>query len=273
MAFTLHSTETEAAPADGFEFLDTGHRRALAELGSLRTLIETMRASGLNARLREDLTEVGQFFDEFSHEHHLDEEKHVFPRLIADRDPEAVNAVRCLLEDHFWLEEDWRELSAQLKALARGEEVDLDQLADNATVFAGLLQAHMVFEETYVYPRARASVDTRLRLEMGREIAARRVRGRVPPQGVAALDAEQLDWLRARLIEREAVLRRAMLEDEVRIQAVERSELEDLREALGRIADGRYGICADCGSALLLSQLLTQPESSLCAACRASYFK
>ena len=163
-----------AAPDDGFEILDAAHAQAVHELDRLATLIERLRSHGPDPQARELAAEIGGFFDRYAREHHADEEKHVFPRLIEQGTPETVKAVHCLLQDHRWLDEDWLEVGAQIDAVASGQGwVDIDRLSEGAGIFAGLLRAHIALEESHIYPRARAVLDSNLRLEMGREIAAR----------------------------------------------------------------------------------------------------
>lgn len=45
------------------------------------------------------------------------------------------------------------------------------------------------------------------------------------------------------------------------------SSLERIDRALAKLADGTYGICDDCGRAILPARLAAAPESSLCVAC------
>ncbi len=45
------------------------------------------------------------------------------------------------------------------------------------------------------------------------------------------------------------------------------SSLERIDRALAKLADGTYGICDDCGRAILPARLQAAPESSLCVPC------
>lgn len=42
-----------------------------------------------------------------------------------------------------------------------------------------------------------------------------------------------------------------------------------LTDALARMADGRYAVCAECGGAIAFERLFVFPEAPLCAACGA----
>ena len=127
--------------------------------------------------------EVVAFFSTTARQHHEDEERHVFPRLMNSGDPDIVQAVLGLLQDHFWLEVDWTELSPLLDAVAAGQSCpDLDTLHEGVQIFTALSRAHIALEESCIYPEARARLLDRDRHEMGREMANRRrsLRKRLP---------------------------------------------------------------------------------------------
>src|SRR5207245_902874 len=114
--------------------------------------------------------EIVRFFSATARLHHEDEERHVFPKLLACGDPKIVQAVLELQQDHRWLEVDWLELAPLLDAAAAGQSCyDLDSLREGAKVFTALSHAHIALEESCIYPQARARVHAGERLEMGRE--------------------------------------------------------------------------------------------------------
>ena len=120
-------------------------------------------------------SEIVRFFSTTARQHHEDEERHVFPTLIASGDADVVDAVQRLQQDHRWLQEDWMELSPMLDAVAAGQSwYDLDALREGAEVFTALSHDHIALEESYIYPQARARLRPGERREMGREMAARR---------------------------------------------------------------------------------------------------
>lgn len=49
---------------------------------------------------------------------------------------------------------------------------------------------------------------------------------------------------------------------------IDRARLLDIEQAEQRMADGRYGVCADCGDAIPRERLLAQPAAIRCAACQ-----
>lgn len=44
-------------------------------------------------------------------------------------------------------------------------------------------------------------------------------------------------------------------------------ELADVRRALGRLADGSYGVCENCGGAITVARLEARPTATLCIDC------
>jgi hemerythrin-like domain-containing protein len=160
---------------DGFEVLDECHRQTLRALDTLGELVVRLQAQGMDETTQGMAAEVVRHFSITARQHHEDEERHVFPRVLAGGDAQVEQMVRRLQQDHCWLEEDWMELSAHLEALAAGHTWwDLGFLREGAEIFAALLHDHITLEESVIYPEARARLQSAERREMGREMAARR---------------------------------------------------------------------------------------------------
>lgn len=163
------------ATIDGFEVLDDCHRQTLGALDTLAALVARLRDQGVDDRARAMAAEVVKHFATTARLHHEDEERHVFPKLLASGDAQTVQTVQRLQQDHHWLAEDWRELSAHLEALAGGQSWwDPALLREGAEIFIALSRDHITLEESCIYPEARTRLKTAERREMGREMAARR---------------------------------------------------------------------------------------------------
>lgn len=162
-------------PPGVFEFLDATHIRVGEHLQVLRQLVDRIATDGLDHASQERAKEVLDFFANDARQHHLDEEKHVFPALLASPDAEVVHAAKRLTQDHGWLEENWLAIEPSLSAAADGNTwFDVTELNHALDVFEALYQEHIELEETLAYPAARkrlADVNTD---GMGREMAARR---------------------------------------------------------------------------------------------------
>ena len=118
--------------------------------------------------------DIVRFFSQTARAHHADEERLVFPGLLASGDAELVQHILRLQQDHGWLEEDWLELSAQIDAVAQGYSwYDIDALRQGTAVFTELYKDHIDLEESLIYPEARRQLMVR---PQAGEARARRAR-------------------------------------------------------------------------------------------------
>ena len=139
-----------------FESLDLTHRQVMQALAKLSTLKAHLEANGVDDTARRMAGEICRFFDGTAQAHHLAEESFVFPRLLNGSDALLIHHVHRLQQDHGWLEEDWLELSPQLKAISEGYSwYDLDVLRSAIPVFTELYREHIALEEAIVYPASR----------------------------------------------------------------------------------------------------------------------
>ena len=161
---------------DGFDALDVGHRQTLIALGKLAALVSRLCGPrGNDAEARALAGEIVAHFSTSARQHHHDEERHLFPKLLSGPDAATTQAVLRLQQDHDWLEEDWMELAPHLDALACGQGwYDLDLLHAGAAVFIALSHDHIALEEALIYPQARARLNADERAAMDRDMAARR---------------------------------------------------------------------------------------------------
>jgi DnaK suppressor protein len=74
---------------------------------------------------------------------------------------------------------------------------------------------------------------------------------------VFAFTAAQREALRASLSERIALAEAGR----------DATELKAVREALSRMDEGGYGICADCEAAIPFQRLISQPHAPRCIRC------
>ena len=158
-----------------FEYLDGTHRAIDEQLRQLQALLYAIEEKGLNQANREAARRVLIFFNGEARQHHLDEEKHIFPALLASQDEALVQTTEHLIQDHGWLEENWLQIAPSIEAATQGNQwFDLDELRHALEVFEALYQDHMTLEETIAYPQARGRLPAADMLGMGREMAKRR---------------------------------------------------------------------------------------------------
>ena len=159
-----------------FEFLDNTHRDIQTHIKLLHTLVDAIENSGLNQANRAQARRVLDYFNSEARQHHLDEEKHIFPALLASQDAELVQATEHLIQDHGWLEENWIQIAPSLEAATGGNLwFDTMELRHALEGFEALYLDHIVLEESIAYPEAKKRLLGADSLGMGREMAKRRV--------------------------------------------------------------------------------------------------
>ncbi len=125
-------------------------------LQQLDELLRRLDAQGVDEVAQAMALDAHRFFEEVGRSHHDEEERHVFPVLLACGDEALAEQVAQLRQDHGWIEQNWRELSPLLDALAHGHTwVDVDLLRSMTEVFAQMHHAHIALEESMAYPEAR----------------------------------------------------------------------------------------------------------------------
>lgn len=122
---TKSGPRTNDAPLDNFSNCHVGILRHLADLGDLPALLAPA------ARARRIAEEALGFFREAVFEHHSEEEKDLFPAVLASAEPgeerERVLAMtQRLTREHRAVEALWKKLEPGLKQVAKGHESTLD---------------------------------------------------------------------------------------------------------------------------------------------------
>lgn len=142
---------------DQFKALDACHQQIHQQLAELTDLLDRLDTESDSPHCRQKAKTIEAFFSEVARPHHAEEEKNVFPVLLASDNAELVQTVRTLQQDHGWIEQNWLELAPMLRAIAQGEDwADMAELKHNVEVFVCLCHDHIVLEETLIYPEAKA---------------------------------------------------------------------------------------------------------------------
>jgi hemerythrin-like domain-containing protein len=168
------------APAVGFEqpfeMLEACHDRVRRSLELLARLVVHVQSHGHDTRSRSAARDVLRYFDLAAPHHHEDEERHVFPRLLASGEDSLVQAVRRLRADHELMSQRWAALRPGLAAWAEdGGAGPVDAaLREHAQAFQALYAAHLPIEERLVFPAARVRCDEAACAAMGSEMQQRR---------------------------------------------------------------------------------------------------
>lgn len=148
MSAALPPVDTDA-PLSNFNNCHVGIVKRLKALDELPALLEPA------TRARQIAEQSLEFFREAIFEHHLEEERELFPAVIASARPgeelERVKAMaKRLTDEHRAVEKLWKSLEKGLKQVAKGHstELDVDDLHHLVTEY----QAHAAFEEQEFLP-------------------------------------------------------------------------------------------------------------------------
>ncbi len=165
------------APASGFDdpfgMLDACHERVDRMLGLLNKLRAHLLAKGCDADASQAARDVMRYFDVAGPAHHADEEKHVFPALLAVG--KLVAEVQRLQRDHVEFEAAWSRVRPALARVSEGMWVGMSMHEEAAlSSFASIYEHHLPLEENLVFPAARELMDAHRLAAMGREMAQRR---------------------------------------------------------------------------------------------------
>jgi hemerythrin-like domain-containing protein len=158
-----------------FEMLEACHQRVHRMLTLLARLRAHVREKGNDTQAQQAARDVMRYFDLAAPQHHLDEELHVFPPLLAQGDPRVVEIVQRLQRDHLAMEANWARARVVLLQLAEGAVQSLgadDEAALDA--FAGAYGEHIEAEEQIAYPTAKGLIDSEALTKAGEEMSRRR---------------------------------------------------------------------------------------------------
>lgn len=148
-ASAASASKSAGAPLDDFSNCHSGILKHLAALGELPALLEPA------ARARRIATEALGFFREAVFEHHSEEEKELFPAVLASAQPGAerehvLQMTQRLTSEHREVEALWKKLEPGLKQVAKGHDTTLD--GPELERLVRQYVAHAAFEEAEFLP-------------------------------------------------------------------------------------------------------------------------
>ncbi len=160
-----------------FEMLDACHERVERMLRLLGKIREHVQIHGADTQARDAARDVMRYFDQAGPHHHEDEERHVFPPLLAQRDPAVVAVVIRLKQDHREMAEMWSRVRAALYALLEAGDDWAGFSAEDGQRFDAydaLYRRHLLDENGVVYPAARSLIRGDALQAMGAKMMGRR---------------------------------------------------------------------------------------------------
>lgn len=184
------STSTSRPPAEAASFdapltlLHACHDRVHERCALLQKLWRHMARHGADQQAQDAASNILRYFDVAAPQHHEDEERHVFPVLLASGDAQLEQCARTLLQQHQDMAAAWQQLRPLLQAVQQGQTPDPRDLAAHAQLiehFVALYEAHIALEEEVAFPAGFAAMPAQMQAQAGDEMAARRGATRVPP--------------------------------------------------------------------------------------------
>jgi hemerythrin-like domain-containing protein len=158
--------------------LNACHERVQRTLSLLQRLHEHVAQQGGDEQAVQAARDVLRYFEQAAPQHHLDEERHVFPRVLALGVPELTQTVQRLQRDHVEMESTWSRVRVELQCLIdEGARVSSDWVDRNRELFqhfASLYARHIPDEEQLVFPAGERATDSAALLTMAQDMMQRR---------------------------------------------------------------------------------------------------
>lgn len=176
------------APGAGFEapfeMLAACHERVARMLGLIQRLQQHLADNGLDESAVQAARDVMRYFDLAAPLHHEDEERHVFPALMAGPDAAVKALVLRLIQDHRQMEVAWVAARAVLVAVAETQSADWSELSVWQKValndFANLYRQHLEDEDQIAYPAAIQQLTPAALAAMSEDMMQRRGVTKIP---------------------------------------------------------------------------------------------
>ncbi|WP_291082812.1 hemerythrin domain-containing protein [Hydrogenophaga sp.] len=170
------------APAAGFEapfeMLGACHERVERMLGLLAKLQQHVLVRGWDESVASAACDVMRYFDLAAPLHHEDEERHVFPPLLAGDDAALRQVVQGLQQDHRDMEAAWVTVRAALASVAQAPPPGWAHFSPQEEAaligFARLYDHHLCQEDGLVYPVSQAQLSADALRAMSADMMRRR---------------------------------------------------------------------------------------------------
>lgn len=173
MAGDQHAPHGEVA----IEMLFACHDRVERQCETLSRLVAYLPAHGSDTAAQQASRGVLRYFTEAAPHHHADEERDLFPMLLASASgPSAATlppVIAQLIAEHRMLEDRWQRIAAVLQRIVDGQAVVLD--AQQVTDFLKIYRHHMQTENEVLFPQIETVLSEQQIALLG--VAMRRRRG------------------------------------------------------------------------------------------------
>ncbi len=151
------------------------HERVHRSLDLLQRLVQHVLENGHDDASRSAAQDVLRYFDLAAPLHHEDEERHLFPVLLAQGDARVQAAVQQLQADHQRMHTQWQQLRQHLLAWSHPDAAPPSaRQQDDVARFCALYPPHIALEEDTVYPAAFLHLGPQASAAAGAEMRQRR---------------------------------------------------------------------------------------------------
>ncbi len=153
------------------------HEKILHFSSTLVELSTVLEKEGWSNELTTTSDQIRRYFNIASPEHHLDEEHHLFPAIIAlDPEltqPESIEILQLLnrlIKEHVESDAQWQSLNKMLEEKTE----DFEALKKLSLQFKNNMHEHAAIENEHIFPYAKAHISEKELKKIGLEIAERR---------------------------------------------------------------------------------------------------
>ena len=150
------------------------HERIRSECDKLRQLVEHVQRHGCDEQARKAAEGVIRYFDTAARIHHEDEEEDLLPRMMAaatmSRGSSLTRMVADIATEHREMDRTWTEVRAALQEVLANQPLDHLQVDR----FIKLYRAHILMEESNLYPLAEMILSHQDLADIGANMAQRR---------------------------------------------------------------------------------------------------
>lgn len=129
------------------ELQDVTHQLVQQFSAELEDMLDDLISGTLSELQRNVLTKIVAFFDQEMKEHHLEEDRHIFPILLARGDAQLVEKVQALKAEHEELRQGWQELRSWLEREG-SDQMDGVALRASFQRYSDCFAGHLALEES-----------------------------------------------------------------------------------------------------------------------------
>lgn len=127
---------------------DVTHQLVQEFMAELEDMLQDLSRGTVSAQQRKVLDKIIRFFDREMAEHHLEEEREIFPMLLSMGDALLNEQVLVLRADHEALRLGWQELKRQVVQMLALPGSDPGALYDSFARYTRRFAGHLVLEES-----------------------------------------------------------------------------------------------------------------------------